>query len=144
MGEAAGRARGGRAWGSVTLSAPLLLAALLAAPAVLADNFVRGGATATIPGPGSDYDQPADDNAADKFWRVLALDPDNERATSGLRRVAARYEALIQAAMDDGAATRATRLLRRLASVSPAHPRLSEFEGEISARKRATAVMEAE
>lgn len=83
--------------------------------------------------------RPPEDNAAGKFRRVLALDSGNERARRGLREVAARYEVLIRAAIDEDALNQAARLIAGLASLSPEHPRLSDFEGEIAAKTRAAA-----
>ena len=81
--------------------------------------------------------RPPDDNAVGKFRRVLALDPNNERARQGLRQVAARYEVLIQAAIDDAAIKQARGLVASLASVSPEHPRLSYFNQKIANKQDA-------
>ena len=76
--------------------------------------------------------RPADDNAVDKFRRVLALDPDNTRASEGLRKVASRYVVLIEHAIDDGAPNRARGLVSGLAAISPEHPDLADISQRIA------------
>ena len=76
--------------------------------------------------------RPSGDNAAARFRRVLSLDPANQAARRGLRRVAERYVVLIEAAIEDGAIKRARELASSLASVSPEHPRLPYFNQRIT------------
>lgn len=82
---------------------------------------------------------PARDNAAEYYRRVLRSDPDNESAHTGLERIGERYVVLIRSALEDEALRRARRLLRSLAALLPAHPRIATLGNEIEAAERAIA-----
>ena len=82
---------------------------------------------------------PARDNAAHYFRRVLQSNPDNEQARSGLERIGSRYDVLIRSALEDGALSRARRLMRSLKGLLPAHSRIAALGNEIEAAERAIA-----
>ena len=80
---------------------------------------------------------PARDNAVVHYRAALRLDPDNEAARGGLERIAERYGVLIRDAIDDGALTRADRLLGSLADLAPDHPMLEPLRGQVAAAGQA-------
>ncbi len=80
---------------------------------------------------------PAGDSAAHYYRRVLRLDPDNDPAHRGIERIGHRYVALIRDALEDRAPSRARGLLRSLATLLPAHPRIVTLGNEIEAVERA-------
>jgi serine/threonine-protein kinase len=75
---------------------------------------------------------PADDNAYDRYRKVLALDPKNTKAQDGLRAVAGRYLGLVDAAQDKGDLGQARDYLARAEKADPNHP------GIVRARTRLT------
>lgn len=79
---------------------------------------------------------PARDSAAHYYRRVLLLDPDNDPAHQGIERIGGRYVALIRGALEDKAPSRARGLLRSLAALLPADPRIAPLGDEIEAVER--------
>lgn len=68
---------------------------------------------------------PAEDNAFDRFRRVLEMDPDNEIAQQGLADIAQRYANLARDAALQGLFDQAELFLTRARRVDPGHPALA-------------------
>lgn len=67
---------------------------------------------------------PPEDNAFDRFRRVLEMDPDNDIARQGLADIAQRYANLAQDAALQGLFDQAELFLSRARRVDPGHPAL--------------------
>lgn len=65
---------------------------------------------------------PADDNAYARYQRVLALDPENDLALGGLRRIVARYLELAATASRQGRFAAAAAYIDRARFVDPVDP----------------------
>ncbi len=74
---------------------------------------------------------PPGDNAVDTFQQVLALEPGNTSALSGLARVADRYAVLTRAAIREGDPAAARRLLGRMIRLFPGHVETTRLQTEI-------------
>lgn len=74
---------------------------------------------------------PAGNNAVHFLRQVLALDPDNVRATQHLRTVADRYAVLVANALETGSLDSARRHVASLERVSPTYSRLEELARRI-------------
>ncbi|MGB5612153.1 MAG: TIR domain-containing protein [Sedimenticolaceae bacterium] len=86
--------------------------------------------------------RPADNNAFDRFQRVLELDPDNPRAREGLVAITARYHGLIEDALDRNALDNAQRYLDSARAVDPSTAWLNPLQREIDQRRHVTALPE--
>lgn len=75
---------------------------------------------------------PADDNAYDRYRRVLALDSRNQKAKDGLREVASRYLSLTDNAVAKGDLTRAATYLDRARKADPTHPGISSAQSRLT------------
>jgi serine/threonine protein kinase len=62
---------------------------------------------------------PAGNNALEKYQRVLAFDPDNAAATSGIKRIVAEYIRLMDHALAQGGRERAERYFQRAQGIAP-------------------------
>ena len=78
---------------------------------------------------------PMNDNAHDRFQRVLSFDPDNEIALQGLEDIVLRYVELAQEASRQGLFEEAETLLGRASFVNPAHPAIAEARAVVQAEK---------
>jgi TPR repeat protein/Flp pilus assembly protein TadD len=65
---------------------------------------------------------PAGDNAYESYKKVLAVQPDNEAARAGLRRIGVEYAALAQQAAARGGNERAHEYLDKAQELAPDHP----------------------
>ncbi len=74
---------------------------------------------------------PANDNAYDRYRRVLSLDPNNEKARAGLRQVAGRYLGLAEDALSKGDPAQARAYLERAKKADPEHPRIGALESRL-------------
>lgn len=108
--------RGAGANGSPRMIADLLFAAL---QALDADRLLT----------------PINDNAHDRFQRVLSFDPDNAIALEGLEDIVLRYVELAQDASRQGLFEEAETLLGRARYVNPAHPAIAETGELLQAEK---------
>ena len=86
---------------------------------------------------------PADDNAHAYFTQVLSLEPDNESALEGQRRIANRYAALARKQLTNRAYARAERHVTRGLGVLPKHPELLTLD-KLIRRERDQAKIAAE
>lgn len=75
---------------------------------------------------------PVDDNAYDRYRRVLALDSRNQKAKDGLREVASRYLSLTDAAVAKGDLTQAATYLDRARKADPTHPGISSAQSRLT------------
>ena len=75
---------------------------------------------------------PANDNAYDRFRRVLALDPANTQAKDGLRAVADRYLNLTESAARKGNIEQAQTFLARARKADSTHPGIASVESRLS------------
>ena len=110
------RGTGANANGSPRMIADLLFAAL---QALDADRLLT----------------PMNDNAHDRFQRVLSFDPDNAIALQGLEDLVLRYVELAQDASRQGLFEEAETLLGRARYVNPAHPAIAETFDLLQAEK---------
>ena len=74
---------------------------------------------------------PPDDNAYDRYRRVLTLDPSNKKAKDGLRDVATRYLVLAETALRDGDASQASSYLEKAGKADASHPDLSAAQARL-------------
>lgn len=74
---------------------------------------------------------PADDNAYERYQAVLYLDPDNDRARTGLQAIVLRYLDLARSAARRGALPQAREMLARAEVVDPGNPLVEEMEAEL-------------
>ena len=74
---------------------------------------------------------PPNDNAYDRYRRVLSLDPGNEKAREGLRQVAGRYLGLAEDALSKGDPAQARTYLDRAKKADPEHPRIATLESRL-------------
>lgn len=77
------------------------------------------------------YTEPAGDNAIEHFRAVLALDPGNEAALSGLGRSADLLLVEADLALLDGNLAAAATALDAARAASPKHPQLAEFSARL-------------
>lgn len=75
---------------------------------------------------------PADDNAYERYQAVLYLDPNNDRARTGLQAIVLRYLDLARSAARRGALTQAREMLDRAEVVEPGNPLVEEMEAELA------------
>jgi len=75
---------------------------------------------------------PANDNAYDRYRRVLALDPTNPKAKDGLRAVADRYLNLTSSAAGKGNLEEAQTFLARAKKADSTHPGIASAESSLS------------
>lgn len=71
---------------------------------------------------------PANDNAYDRYRRVLELDPSNAQARSGLTDVAARYVSLAERAIDKDELEQARSYVERARTADADHPGIPRVE----------------
>ncbi len=71
------------------------------------------------------------ENAMSKFHEVLVLEPDNDRANTGIAEIEARLVQLVLNSLDDRSFNSARRHLRSLVSLSPNHPEADYLEQKI-------------
>lgn len=83
---------------------------------------------------------PAGNNARYWFERVLALDPKNTQARSGLQLIPLQYLQLARGAAAKGGRARALSLLARGLRLSPGQPQLLEFRRQLELRAAPGAV----
>ncbi|MCP4906933.1 MAG: serine/threonine protein kinase [bacterium] len=74
---------------------------------------------------------PANDNAYDRYRRVLTLDPNEERAKNGLREVASRYVRLAGQALDKGDLEGARTFVDRAKRADATQPGIASLESRI-------------
>ena len=72
---------------------------------------------------------PEADNAFDNFLDVLALDPNNQWAIEGRRRIGDQYADLARQAINDSNLVRASGFLTSLDRVAPEHPQAMSLRG---------------
>jgi serine/threonine protein kinase len=75
---------------------------------------------------------PANDNAYDRYRRVLALDPTNKKARDGLRAVSDRYLELTNSAANKGNVEQAQTFLARAKKADSTHPGVASAESRLS------------
>lgn len=75
---------------------------------------------------------PPNDNAYDRYRRILALDPSSQKAKNGLREVAARYLGLTDTAVAKGDLAGARTFLERARKSDPDHPGISPTEARLA------------
>jgi serine/threonine protein kinase len=75
---------------------------------------------------------PANDNAYDRYRRVLALDPTNQKAKDGLRVVSDRYLELTNSAASKGNAEQAQTFLARAKKADSTHPGIASAESRLA------------
>jgi len=78
--------------------------------------------------------RPSGDNAVEKYRRVLALDPFNETATSGLDKIVEQYVSRARQAADGGDQYLANAYLDEAAIADPAHPSLLQARSDLARR----------
>ena len=74
---------------------------------------------------------PEADNAFDNFLDALALDPNNQWAIEGRRRIGDQYANLARQAISDSNLVRASGFLTSLDRVAPEHPQVMSLRGEL-------------
>lgn len=80
---------------------------------------------------------PEDDNAYERYQAVLYLDPNNDRARTGLQAIVLRYLDLARSAARRGALAPAREMLERAQLVDPGNSLVEEMEAELrQARER--------
>lgn len=79
---------------------------------------------------------PAEDNAYERYQAVLYLDPDNERARTGLQAIVLRYLDLARSAARRGALAPAREMLDRAELVDPGNPLVDELEAELQQARK--------
>jgi serine/threonine protein kinase len=82
------------------------------------------------------FTTPHRDNAYKYYQRVLAIDPDNVEALSGLQRIVDQYVQLIAKARIDGRLEEARLYLQRAESVLPDDPKLHRIRAELAVAKK--------
>ena len=75
---------------------------------------------------------PANDNAYDRYRRVLALDPTNQKAKDGLRTVSDRYLELTNSAASKGNFEQAQTFLARAKKADSTHPGIASAESRLA------------
>jgi serine/threonine-protein kinase len=75
---------------------------------------------------------PADDNAYDRYRRVLALDPDNQRAKAGLFEVSDRYVRKADQAVKDGRLDQARLFVNSAKLAAPSNPGIALVESQFA------------
>ncbi len=75
---------------------------------------------------------PANDNAYDRYRRVLELDPNEKRAKAGLRKVAIRYVAMADRSVDRGNLEQARNFADRARRADAAYPGIATLESRLS------------
>ena len=80
--------------------------------------------------------RPADNNAFERFQRVLELDPQNPTAREGLIAITERYHGLVEDALAGGALDRAQRYLDAVRVVDAGADWLTPMQREIEERRR--------
>lgn len=75
--------------------------------------------------------QPNNDNALNTYHQVISMEPENERAKSGIKKVEDRYETLIRQAISRESITKAKELLTSLESSFPDNAMIASFQSEI-------------
>lgn len=78
---------------------------------------------------------PVGDNAHDRYRAVLLLDPENQRAASGLQAVTLRYVALARSAAGRGALGEAESFLRKAREVDDDNPLVEELAQNIATER---------
>ena len=84
--------------------------------------------------------KPADNNAYDKFRRILALDGDNAEAQRGIDAIYKRYLQLAQRAIQDDEFDRAGEMLKRAAIVKPQAPGLTRARVRLEQQRTETRI----
>ncbi len=80
---------------------------------------------------------PESDNAFERYQAVLYLDPENERARTGLQAIVLRYLDLARSAARRGALSQAREMLERAQLVDPGNILVEEMKAELNqARER--------
>ena len=74
---------------------------------------------------------PANDNAYDRYRRVLELDPSEKRAKQGLREVSLRYVAMAERAAGDGNLERARLFVDRAKRADSSAPGIDALESQL-------------
>ena len=87
---------------------------------------------------------PADNNAWDKYQRVLELDPLHAQAMAGMERVLESYLELFEAALGQGDYDQAADYLQRIRDLHPDSPLLQGAERKLAAARQAQAGSEAQ
>ncbi|WP_430231776.1 protein kinase domain-containing protein [Nitrosomonas communis] len=82
------------------------------------------------------FTTPRRDNAYKYYQMVLAIDPDNVEALSGLQRIVDQYAQLIDKARIDGRLEQAGLYLQRAESVLPDDPKLHRIRAELAVAKK--------
>ncbi len=82
------------------------------------------------------FTTPHRDNAYKYYQMVLAIDPDNVEALSGLQRIVDQYVQLIAKARIDGRLEEARLYLQRAESVLPDDPKLHRIRAELAVAKK--------
>ncbi len=80
--------------------------------------------------------QPAGNSAVDLYRKILAVEPENAAAHSGLRKIGERYLELAQLALRKGDRAKAQLYTERGLRVAPEHRELGSFQQELASRPR--------
>jgi len=75
---------------------------------------------------------PPNDNAYDRYRRILALDPSNQKAKNGLQEVAAHYLGLAESAVAKGDLAGGRTFLERARKADPDHPGITTTEARLT------------
>jgi hypothetical protein len=78
---------------------------------------------------------PRKENAADRYREVLALDPANADARTGLQGLSTRLEEIVDRTRRSNELDEAQAALDQLRLIEPAHPRLAKLQADIADRK---------
>jgi len=76
---------------------------------------------------------PPGNNAVEKYYQVLHLEPFNEEARKGLKNVADKYLGLMDGALDRNELQKAQHYLTKASQVDPGHPGLNEARLKLQA-----------
>lgn len=80
---------------------------------------------------------PRGDSARDWYQRVLAQEPDNADASTGLKRIASRYTQLARNRMQEEELEKARRFIRRGLKTLPGEPALTALSKQLTALEQA-------
>lgn len=74
---------------------------------------------------------PANDNAYDRYRRILAIDSRNQKAKDGLTEIAGRYLSLVDTAIAKGDLSRASTYMDRARKADSSHPGIASAESRL-------------
>ncbi|MGH8652556.1 MAG: ankyrin repeat domain-containing protein [Gammaproteobacteria bacterium] len=78
--------------------------------------------------------EPQTDNAYDSYRQVLALDPDNAQAKTGLEQIAIRLERLARGHREEGALKESLAAIEQGLKAAPGHAALQSLRSEVKAQ----------